>query len=242
MAVSQNGWQGIESGSDERLVRIPKIIGRVRGGDVAVILTDLVDQFDTHVEDVDPGADDWGHAYRDVREGASLSNHASGTAIDLNATRHPLGKVGTFTATQVAALRKILARYGGVIRWGGDYSGRKDEMHFEINASAAQVAAVAARLRGGSTGGRPAAVAKPTTTTKPIDTIGLTMLLNADTYRDRGVHGVLCLNGAFTEITNKGAFDNLRAAGVPYADITDVELDALIRDGWGRQHTVAVRK
>jgi hypothetical protein len=58
MTTSENGWAGIESGSDERLVRIPKIIGRVRGGDVAVILTDLVEQFDTHVEDVDLGADD----------------------------------------------------------------------------------------------------------------------------------------------------------------------------------------
>lgn len=94
--------------------------------------------------------------------------------------------------------------------------------------------------QGGSTA---APTAKPAARPgKPIDTIGRTMLLNADTYRERGVHGVLCLNGAFTEITNKGAFDNLRAAGVPYADVTDVELDALIRDGWGRQHTVAVRK
>lgn len=156
MAVSQNGWQGIESGSDERLVRIPKIIGRVRGGDVAVIFTDLVEQFDAHVEDVDLGADDWGYAYRAVRAGDSLSNHASGTAIDLNAMRHPLGKVGTFTTTQVAALRQILARYGGVVRWGGDYSGRKDEMHFEIVGTTAQVAAVAARLRGGgSSAARP---------------------------------------------------------------------------------------
>ena len=160
MSVSQNGWQGIESGADERLVRIPKIIGRVRSGDVAAILTDLVEQFDTHVEDVDLGADDWGHAYRDVREGASLSNHASGTAIDLNATRHPLGRRGTFTAAQVAALRRILARYGGVVRWGGDYPGRPDEMHFEIVGTPAQVAAVAARLL--DTGGG-ASAASPTT-------------------------------------------------------------------------------
>lgn len=238
MATSQNGWTAVSSSAG--LVPLRWVTGRVVGGDVHTILDHLGARFNAEVEAIDK-ASSWGWAYRAVRGAASLSNHASGTAVDFNAPRHPLGRSGTFTATQVAAIRRILADLGGTVRWGGDYSGRKDEMHFEINASAAQVAAVAARLRGGSTGGRPAAVAKPTTT-KPIDTIGRTMLLNADTYRERGVHGVLCLNGAFTEITNKGAFDNLRAAGVPYADITDVELDALIRDGWGRQHTVAVRK
>lgn len=75
----------------------------------------------------------------------------------------------------------------------------------------------------------------------PINTIGKNMLLNADTYRARGVLGVLCLNGAFAEITNKGEFDNLRKAGVPYADVTDSMLNALIKDGRGQYATVAVR-
>ena len=196
MSTSQNGWSGIESGSDERLVRIPKIIGRVRGGDVAVILADLVDQFDAHVEDVDLGADDWGHAYRDVREGASLSNHASGTAIDLNATRHPLGKVGTFTPTQVAALRKILARYGGVVRWGGDYSGRKDEMHFEIVGNAAQVAAVADRLR--STGG--GAVVAPTPAPVPVPDVQEDDMTPEQDARLKAVESKLAQLGATQEI------------------------------------------
>ncbi len=37
-----------------------------------------------------------------------------------------------------------------MIRWGGDYSGRIDSMHFEVNASAAKVAAVAVKLRAGA--------------------------------------------------------------------------------------------
>ncbi len=65
------------------------------------------------------------------------SNHGSGTAVDLNWKSHPLGAVGTHNAAQVAAIRRILKRYtmDGVqlIRWGGDYPDRKDEMHFEIN-------------------------------------------------------------------------------------------------------------
>src|SRR5690606_29878512 len=56
-------------------------------------------------------------------------------------------KSGTFTKTQVAAIRKILAEAGGCVRWGGDYIGRKDEMHFEIVASEAACKARLAKLR-----------------------------------------------------------------------------------------------
>ncbi|MFD4992821.1 peptidoglycan-binding protein [Cellulosimicrobium cellulans] len=146
MSTSQNGWPVIAKGTDPALVAIPKIIGRVRKGDVAAVLAHLVDRFDREVEDVDVGRDDWGYANRSVVGGTSTSNHASGTAIDLNATRHVLGRVGTFSTAQVRALRKILADLGGVVRWGGDYAGRKDEMHFEINAGASRVRAVAAAL------------------------------------------------------------------------------------------------
>jgi peptidoglycan hydrolase-like protein with peptidoglycan-binding domain len=43
---------------------------------------------------------------------------------------------------------------GGVVRWGGDYTGRKDGMHFELNdgTTEAQCSAALARLRGSSTG------------------------------------------------------------------------------------------
>jgi hypothetical protein len=59
-----------------------------------------------------------------------LSNHSSGTAIDLNASKHPLGKAGTFPAEKVPMIQALAKKYGLV--WGGDYRNRKDEMHFEI--------------------------------------------------------------------------------------------------------------
>ena len=80
--------------------------------------------------------------------GTDLSNHAGGYALDLNAPSHGLGAVGTFSPAQVRAIRSVLAEVNGVVRWGGDYTGRKDEMHVEIVGTPAQVAAVAARLRG----------------------------------------------------------------------------------------------
>lgn len=237
MAVSQNGWPAVESSAG--LVPLRWVTGRVVGGDVHTILDHLGARFNAEVETITV-PHSWGWAHRPVRGATVLSNHASGTAVDFNAPKHPLGARGTFTPAQVAAIRRILTDLGGTVRWGGDYAGRADEMHFEINANAAQVATTAARLRGGTSGGGQSA-AKPTPT-KPVDTIGRTMLLNSDSYRARKVLGVLCLNGSFTEIKNQGEFDNLRAAGVPFANVTDTTLNELIREGRGAYKTVAVRK
>src|SRR5690606_39638530 len=48
-----------------------------------------------------------------------------------------------------AEIRKILAEVDGTVRWGGDFSGTKDEMHFEIVGTGAQVAQVARRIKNG---------------------------------------------------------------------------------------------
>lgn len=162
MAVSQNGYRA----NDRSLIVSISVPGgklAVRKGDVAVIMQYIAEQFHATVEPLKwPG--NWGYAERKIRGGSSLSNHASGTAIDLNAPKHYLGAVGTFTSSQVRAIRKILSACEGTIRWGGDYRGRKDEMHFEINAGTAKVAKVAKKLRpklqgpsipGGGGGGGP---------------------------------------------------------------------------------------
>jgi hypothetical protein len=148
MPVSQNGYSAnnraaVSSrtipGTDRRIT--------VRNGPAGDLLLWFASQFHHRVEDIDDGQlDDWGYAERPIRGGTQLSNHASGTAIDLNAPRHPLGAVGTFSAAQRAAIRSILNEAQGCVRWGGDYTGRKDEMHFEIVASEARCAAVLAEL------------------------------------------------------------------------------------------------
>ncbi|MGZ0150675.1 M15 family metallopeptidase [Kribbella sp. WER1] len=121
--------------------------------------------FHAHVERIDVGEyDDWGYAERPIRGSTTtLSNHASGTAIDLNAVDHPLGRRGTFTAAKTAAIRARLKAYGGCIRWGGDYKNRADEMHFEIVRDPDACAAVLRALTStptGTTATRPPA-AKP---------------------------------------------------------------------------------
>lgn len=155
MPVSQNGWIA----NDRALIETRTVPGGsllVRTGLAGDLLVYVTTQFHSRVEQlIWPGC--WGYAERTIRGGTQLSNHASGTAIDLNAPRHPLGTVDTFTTSQVSAIRQILAECGGAIRWGGDYSGRKDEMHFEINAGPDAVATAAAKLGTEfKKGGRPA--------------------------------------------------------------------------------------
>ncbi len=135
MKKSQNGWPASED-QKEIDIKIFKIKGTDRKmrlqKDAGVILAAFAAEFHAQVEPIDEGEyDDWAYAYRDVRgSDSNLSNHASGTAIDLNATKHPLGMQNTFTKQQAGIIRELCKKYG--IRWGGDYTKRKDEMHFEI--------------------------------------------------------------------------------------------------------------
>lgn len=100
--------------------------------DVAAILVSFCAEFHDLVEPIDQGQlDDWGYAFRMTRGSDKvLSNHSSGTAVDLNALKHPLGKSNTFTKEQVNTIQLLLVKYG--LAWGGNYKKRKDEMHFEI--------------------------------------------------------------------------------------------------------------
>jgi len=113
---------------------------------VAPLLIGFAAEFHTLIEPIDEGTlDDWGYCFRQVRGSTdNLSNHSSGTAIDLNATQHPLGKVGTFPIEKVPMIRALAKKYGLI--WGGDYRNRKDEMHFEIALTPAKAAALIEKL------------------------------------------------------------------------------------------------
>ena len=70
------------------------------------------------------------------------------SAIDLNATQHPLGKVGTFPAEKIPMIKALSKKYGLI--WGGSDSWkRRDEMHWEIGLSEAKVAALIGSLNKG---------------------------------------------------------------------------------------------
>lgn len=152
MATSQNGWPALASSSS--LLYSWNVPGpsntrlRLRNGSGGFLLVHWATFFDSQIENLDePQLDDWGYAYRPVRGYESgLSNHASGTAEDLNATDHPLGKGETFTQSETEKIHRALERYEGCIRWGGDYQGRKDSMHFELDRPLADCEHMARKL------------------------------------------------------------------------------------------------
>lgn len=139
MTKSQNGWTALVSGS--KLLhrwRIPTKNGvrelTLREGSAGFLLCHFAMFLSDRVEPIVGGQlDDWGHAYREIRGDDDVSNHASGTAVDLNALQHPLGVDGTWTEAQEELMRDRLQMYRGCIRAGFDYSGRVDPMHFELN-------------------------------------------------------------------------------------------------------------
>lgn len=148
MATSQNGWPAYNT--TEYFVR-----GDAEGfdfwaadDDVAYIFADLV----SHLAPILGGLDlksCWSWADRNVRDSDTVvSNHASATAIDLNALAYPRG-TRNMTGAQESAVRALLkARYRNLVRWGGDYvSALPDQMHYEILTNRAGATSLVADLR-----------------------------------------------------------------------------------------------
>jgi hypothetical protein len=147
--ISANGWPASKDKAEISIksFAVPGTTLKLQCAEaVAPLLIGFAAEFHELIESIDGGSlDDWGYCYRDVRGNVGkLSNHSSGTAIDLNATQHPLGKVGTFPNEKVPMIRALAKKYGLI--WGGDYHNRKDEMHFEIALPPAKVAALIAKL------------------------------------------------------------------------------------------------
>lgn len=148
MATSQNGWTVIDSYSSPKLKRLGGFAGSIHHV-THPIFEYLIAEFARRVEPIHVGTqDDWAYTYRPIAGTDVFSNHASGTAVDINARKHPQGHRGTFTDAQVREIREILREIDDVIQWGGDWTRVPDEMHFEIRGSVSEskVREVAARL------------------------------------------------------------------------------------------------
>lgn len=162
MVLSYNGWPaspypsaiGINTGWEP--IAGHKFPGGIKSGDVQTVMTYFVRQLDARVEPIEEyrAGDEWGWYYKQsANSPGTISNHSSGTAFDYNATQHPNGRRGTWTATQVARIREIQKEVNGVVYWLGDASGTPDEMHFEIRGSSAQVHTAALKIK--AMGGNP---------------------------------------------------------------------------------------
>lgn len=93
----------------------------------------LVNMLDT-IEPASEAGWDGGWSFRRIVGSTSFSNHASGTAIDWNASQHPQGTGQRgWTTDQVRVIRKFLATQDGwCFKWGADFHHRSDSMHFEM--------------------------------------------------------------------------------------------------------------
>lgn len=158
---SQNGWP---ASSNAASVGIRPFSFVLRGVPrklmlaeaVAPQLIEIIQWWDQNIEPVTQ-LGSWN--YREIRgkEGTGvLSNHASGTAVDINWDKHPLGAAGTIPPNKAAALRAKASSLG--LRWGGDYKRRKDEHHIEVAYGPLQHTAVmqVQRAQEAITGGKKA--------------------------------------------------------------------------------------
>lgn len=151
MATSQNGWTTI-AGNDLDKSNIPGTsvtpVPGLRPGDVATVLLHVGKLFNERVDRLyNPGC--WGWNVPIAIPGSDvISNHGSGTAIDLNAPSFPW-KLRRMTPEQREACRQIVRDLNGVVAWGGDYTTHVDEMHFEIVGNEQEVAEAAKKIKGG---------------------------------------------------------------------------------------------
>ena len=131
---SQNKWP---ASADPAKIGIRRFAVTLKKGVDSIdlhpqIAQPLIDMIKWWDENIEPVTLIHGHNWRAIagKKGTDkLSNHSSGTAIDINPDSHPLGAEGTVPASKKTALLQKTASLG--LRWGGSYPGRKDEMHFE---------------------------------------------------------------------------------------------------------------
>lgn len=136
---SYNGWEADPVAANINVRRFP-IPGTERSltirAEVAPILLEVARLVHKEVAPLDEGIwDEWGYAYRPVRgtefDPNRMSCHASGTAIDLNATRWPRG-LRRMTEQQRQVCRSIERKMEGTVVWGGRWTTTPDEHHWEI--------------------------------------------------------------------------------------------------------------
>ena len=145
--LSQNGWEAsanrsaidvhnyLIDGANQHFAMCSK---------AAPVLGTFLADFNKLVEPINKVGsvfDDWGYNFALIPNSKDYSNHCSGTAVDVNATKHVWKALTSgYTVLQEATIDALCQKYG--IRWGWRYlQGWKDPMHFEIIETPAQVAA-----------------------------------------------------------------------------------------------------
>jgi hypothetical protein len=100
----------------------------------------------------DPSYGCWGYSCRAISGSNSPSNHSWGLALDINAPSNPY--TSPLVTDMPDWMPELWNAYGW--RWGGDYSGSQDAMHYEYMGSVTECAQDTDRAhRDGIGGGTP---------------------------------------------------------------------------------------
>lgn len=135
--LTRNGFTVLDPGSPDlkrlEFKGVPIVVWRP----AAKAVEHLVRFLDA-VEPITEAGWDGGHSKRLVRGSKDAwSEHSSGTALDWNASQHPMGaaQYAGWTDDQVRVIRWYLntTTMGKLWRWGADF-GRPDPMHFELRS------------------------------------------------------------------------------------------------------------
>ena len=99
--------------------------------------------------DDDPSYGCWGYSCRAISGSNTPSNHSWGLAVDINAPSNPY--TSPIVTDMPPWMPQLWEEYG--FRWGGNYSGDKDAMHYEFMGSVADAAHQTERARNNGIGG-----------------------------------------------------------------------------------------
>lgn len=131
--------------------------------EIAPIIKYLVDEVERrgymiHTPGQTP--DDWSYNNRPIRGRRTPSNHSWGLAIDIDATQYPLGSSKRHPSWMVELFRAHGFDYGG------DWTGRKDPMHYEFAGWPSDARRIAASIAG-QPAPTPPPYRQPSTSTPP---------------------------------------------------------------------------
>jgi len=114
--------------------------------EMVTIFDYLIRRHDATIEDINVGVDDYCFSCRAIRGTRTASNHSWGLALDLNSAQHPLGVDHTWDARQLLMGHLMCAELR-FVRWGQDYTSRKDGMHWEWMGTPTDAAATTRRIK-----------------------------------------------------------------------------------------------
>lgn len=133
MQSSQNGWPAAPDPNDLNLTWVTVATRKFRvARPAAPLFRYAIRRWHREVSPLTGGVmDEWSYNYRLIAGTSTLSNHSSGTAVDLDATEFPMG-LHRMTLRQRAHVKAIMRACGGQLRWGGSWWTTVDEMHIEL--------------------------------------------------------------------------------------------------------------